>query len=372
MSVTSLLDTNTEFREIIKEHLPKKEQFRTNRGDKAFSKSYELLAPNNLNNRFYSTLVGTAFDYAARFIVARYACVNHDEESGITSDATSDLNSIHGFSYVKQTLEKKDGGTYQKLYDRYVNAIACVKIYFKRPDLDHGVLVEACCFLARMEQIYRSGGIMPRKGYESLLEKEPQEVYDDLKRLCDVFFETFITSGIVHDGSKVVFNPTFGKVSTLIDGADADIYIDGVLYDFKAAKESRYRWQEVAQIYVYYLLDCLEKISVGNDSQTAVTGKIHSIALYKARFGVIESFDIRKIDREDLIDTLVKLKDYLCTVEMRMKRPERTESMDTQTAIAAEITADVAEIRHSYMQAGMMAEVNDVKIRSWVDSLYNA
>lgn len=46
--------------------------------------------------------------------------------------------------------------------------------------------------------------------------------------------------------------------------------------------------------------------------------------------------------------------------------------MDTQTAIKSEITAKAAEIKHSYMQAGMMAEANDAKIRSWVDSLYSA
>ncbi|MCD7751496.1 MAG: hypothetical protein LUI10_07125 [Lachnospiraceae bacterium] len=369
MSVKSMLDSDERFREIIKEHLPKREQFRTNKGDKAFSTKYKLLAPNTLPGRYYSTLAGTAFDYAARFITARYASGNCGEENEITSNATSDLNSFYGLVAVRKLI---GGEAYKKMHDRYIEHLSRVKAYLKQPEADHSILSEPCSYFARLEHIYRSGGILPRDGYEVLLKNEPQEVYDDLKRLCDVFFETFITSGIVHDGSKVVFNPTFGKVSTLIDGADADIYMGGVLYDFKAAKESRYRWQEVAQIYVYYLLDCLEKISVGNDSQTAVAGKIHSIAPYKARFRMVESFDVMQIDREDLIDTLVKLKDYLCTVEMRMKRPGRPESMDTQTdTIAAEITADVAEIRHSYMQAGMMAEVNDVKIRSWADTLYS-
>ncbi|MCC8067288.1 MAG: hypothetical protein LIO94_09345 [Clostridiales bacterium] len=368
MSLTSLLDTDERFREIVKEHLSNRKLFRTNTGDKAFSTKYKLLAPNVLPGRYYSTLVGTAFDYAARFITARYAGGNCGEENEVTSNATADLNSFYGLAAAQKMIS---GEAYKKMHDRYVELLSRVKVYFRLPETDHSILLEPCCCFARLEHVFRSGGILPKDGYEVLLKNEPQEVYDHLKRLCDVFFEMFITSGIVHEGSKVVFNPKFGKISTLLDGADADIYIDGVLYDFKAAKESRYRWQEVTQIYVYYLLDCLEKISVGNDSQTAVTDKIHSIALYKARFGVVESFDVMQIDREDLIDTLVKLKDYLCTVEMRMKRPERTESMGTQTAIAAEITADVAEIRHSYMQAGMMAEVNDVKIRNWADTLYS-
>lgn len=70
MSVTSLLDSDARFREIIKEHLPKREQFRTNTGEKAFSRKYKLLVPNSLSNKYYSTLAGTAFDYAARFITA--------------------------------------------------------------------------------------------------------------------------------------------------------------------------------------------------------------------------------------------------------------------------------------------------------------
>lgn len=103
-----------------------------------------------------------------------------------------------------------------------------------------------------------------------------------------------------------------------------------------------------------------------------IADRIHSIALYKARFGIIESFDVRQIDREDLIDSLVKLKNYLCTVEMRIKRPESTKSMDVQPAVAAEITATIEETEHCYMKYGMLAEANDVKIKSLVGSIYSA
>ncbi|MCD8327033.1 MAG: hypothetical protein LUC90_10250 [Lachnospiraceae bacterium] len=312
-----MLDTDERFREIVKEHLPNRELFRTNTGDKAFSTKYRLLVPNTLPSRYYSTLAGTAFDYAARFITARYAGGNCGEENEVTSTATAELNSFYGLVAVQKMI---GGEAYKKMHDRYVELLSRVKAYFKQPEADHSILSEPCCYFARLEHIYRSGGILPKDGYEVLLKNEPQEVYDDLKRLCDVFFETFITSGIVHKGSKVVFNPTFGKESTLLGGADADIFIDGVLYDFKAAKESRYRWQEVAQIYVYYLLHDLNVMTELGlctetdyekkaQSQHMIAEGIDKIALYKARFGVIESLDVSLIKGK--LETQSKMSKYM-------------------------------------------------------------
>lgn len=316
MSVISLLDSDTRFREIIKEHLPKREQFGTNTGEKAFSKKYKLLAPNSLSNKYYSTLAGTAFDYAARFITARYAYGNRGEENEITTNATSDLNSFYGLVAIQKMI---GGEALKKLHDRYVEAFSRVKVYFRLPEVDHSILIEPCCYFARLEHIYRSGGVLPKDGYEVLLKNESQEVYSDLKQLCDVFFETFISNGIVHDGSRVVFNPSFCKASALLGGADADIYIDGVLYDFKTTKESGYHWQDVAQIYVYYLLHYLNVVT-GENSYAApddankghmIDGDIEKIALYKARFGVIESLDVPLIEAK--LETARKLTEYMKT-----------------------------------------------------------
>ena len=73
MSLSSKLagknSEDKELQEILKEILPKKEKFKTVSGKEAFSTNTVDKAPYNLSNKYYSSLVGIAFDYLARFTV---------------------------------------------------------------------------------------------------------------------------------------------------------------------------------------------------------------------------------------------------------------------------------------------------------------
>ncbi|WP_191565976.1 hypothetical protein [Metabacillus idriensis] len=68
---------------------------------------------------------------------------------------------------------------------------------------------------------------------------------------CEVFIERFMLPHVITPKSNVVFNPHFGIASKSCGGADADIYVDGTLYDFKTSKLTGYRWKEIAQIFSY-------------------------------------------------------------------------------------------------------------------------
>ena len=73
MSLTSMLRNRgyEEFHEVCKEIIPRKNDFRTNVTYPAFSHEYPVLAPNNLSQVYYSAVVGTAFDFMARVLIAR-------------------------------------------------------------------------------------------------------------------------------------------------------------------------------------------------------------------------------------------------------------------------------------------------------------
>ncbi|MGG0029232.1 hypothetical protein ABEX92_15355 [Bacillus safensis subsp. osmophilus] len=75
---------------------------------------------------------------------------------------------------------------------------------------------------------------------------------NELTGLMKTFEEKFIDRGFVKTDSKVVFNPHFGIASLLVDGADADILVDDVLYDFKVVKDVGYKSADVLQLTGYY------------------------------------------------------------------------------------------------------------------------
>jgi hypothetical protein len=99
-----------------------------------------------------------------------------------------------------------------------------------------------------LETVARSG-LPPVDINISLIEDTDNEIINDLRALCNVFKDKFINSGIFKENEDVVFNPHFGVVVSLhVGGADADIFINGTLYDFKCTKSRGYSWTECAQI----------------------------------------------------------------------------------------------------------------------------
>jgi len=75
MSLTSLLSKNTpeclEFQNILREIIPSKKQFYTVSGNFAFSNEYQEALSIELSNNYDYSVVGTAFDYLARIIIAK-------------------------------------------------------------------------------------------------------------------------------------------------------------------------------------------------------------------------------------------------------------------------------------------------------------
>lgn len=296
MSLTSMLRNRgyEEFHEVCKEIIPRKNDFRTNVTYPAFSHEYPVLAPNNLSQVYYSAVVGTAFDFMARVLIARI----------LKKDQLQVLDGLIAEKALRKSVTK-DNKLNKKLRDKYDLCIKECRKYILGKSNDYVKILPLSCYLAKLEHIIRSG-YPPSAGYSSLLEDIDKEITDDLHNICTVFYDVFIKSAIVHSDSEIIFNPTMGKWSTLCGGADADIFVDGVLYDFKTSIQLGYKWKEVAQLYGYYLLYLLEGDEDVTREKWINTHEIKSIAFYRARFGVIEKYVFG--DRSELVEEKSKFK----------------------------------------------------------------
>ena len=190
-----------------------------------------------------------------------------------------------------------------------INQLIWASEFVKHSYINFEELLPYALYLAKLEIIYRSG-MRPQDIKGSLLGKEENEILEDLKQLCVVFIEHFMITKVIKSESNVVFNPHFGIASMICGGADADIFIDGTLYDFKTSKKPGYSWIEIAQIFGYYFLN---KIAANlKDDKAELNGyTINKLAIYKARYGEIEFIDISTMESEKMEMTFNKINNLL-------------------------------------------------------------
>jgi hypothetical protein len=299
MSLTSYLGGKTpseiEFQTIIRQLIPSKNGFTTLSGRAPFSSDYEALVPCHLIDSYDSALVGMAFDYLARMSVGR---INSQNKEG----AIDDLCASRGLELLKIKIGYWRCRKYRKLYKVHLSRLK-EALFCRKPD-DIAIFT-AAIYLARLEMIFRSGKYPEDT---SLLKSiPPRYIVNDLASLFYLFEERFINGQIVKPTSTVVFNPDFGRiVPMIIGGADADIFIDGTLYDFKTTKNFGYRWKDAAQIVGYYLL-YLAAIALNEPYVPLTRFVLDSVALYKARFGEIERVSILDLGKENVKNSLISI-----------------------------------------------------------------
>lgn len=272
MSIVGMLNYNKDLKKLVTDALPSKRYYMSNINDTAFDRSSDLLVPCKYDASWEYAQIGRAVDYLFRFIVAR--SINGNKESSY-----SGLAAEAGLEMLKRN---KDYKIYNKKYDNYINLI---KKYVACNRVNQEDIIEAVYYFSNLELIYRNG--VDEKKIELLNNRPTGKILFDIRSLGEVFEETFIGK-IVTPCSDVVFNPHFGIWGTKCCGADADIYIDGVLYDFKCTVECGYRSREAAQVYAYYLLNLLCKTENNKDGSDLADRDITAIAIYHARHGSVE------------------------------------------------------------------------------------
>ena len=268
-----------EFRNYLSGTRPKTSLYKTVSRHRPFSSDYELKVPSNFTDRSFASVSGSAFDYLARFLVARKAKLYKNQ-------VTFDLKAYEGIKYFDSEHQK----IYYKRYDEEIKTVIEFVNYLEGAGINEAI--KAACFFARLEHSARTEWI-PNDKTISYIENESKEITKDLLKLSIVFEKEFV-GPIVRENSAIVYNPKFGDASKYLNGADADIYIDGVLYDFKTTKLFTARSLDETQMWRYFVFYKGSKID-NDDSCSLFFKDVKALALYKARFGEIEYLKIGDI-----------------------------------------------------------------------------
>ena len=274
MPLTTLIRNNTKVKAVLKEISPSKNTFISDSTFPAFSKDAPMIVPYCLENNTDAALVGSTADYLFRFLIAR--TINKGKETVL-----KDLIAEGGLALLPDTIGQEIKPKMQIILN---DGRTLARKYIYGEEIKEKDLAEFALRLAYLDQFRRSGRLPDCP--DEMVNRKDDILINDLLALLDTFKKNFIESGLVFSDSIVIFNPRFGRWGAQCGGADADIYIDGVLYDFKCTKGIYKDWTEIGQIYGYY---CLYRLCCEDaDNDTPWTQhQIDAIAIYKARYGMI-------------------------------------------------------------------------------------
>lgn len=210
----------------------------------------ELKAPPLTKN--YST-VGTALDYALRLRVLQL------NPELVSAWVDFPLTAEYGIKGNKKRHEFIFGFR-QKLTRLSTN-----------PD-DVMELLPDCVILAKLESVYRSGMDFPNSDIFSV---DSNDVVD-LTTLLGISGSDIFTAR-----KKCLLNPTFGKSSGDIGGADADLLLDDCLVDIKTTKYLEFTKDHFRQLMGYYFLNLREH---------ELLGRLNYLGIYYSRYGLLFKF----------------------------------------------------------------------------------
>lgn len=287
MSLTKFIN-NKEVRKMFRDNTFKPLTGKILKGD--------ILAPPQ-SKRYM--LIGTAFDYLMRFYIeynnniksddwiARrsiQSCsmFDPDEFEKISNNLTPNDLKINEFN-DKFVLYNNDDQVYQCIVSLMYSDIS-YQTYIKtgKPTDD---LFISCILLAKLDGIVRGGYIDEELG---IIYKEDIK---DMKNLYNT-----IPNNIFNNLFNIQLNPTFGKGSILVGGADADLIINDELIDIKTTKKLAISRDFFNQIFGYYILNRIN----GNNN-------INKIGIYFSRYGIKYTYDIYDIASEDEIQKFIKI-----------------------------------------------------------------
>jgi hypothetical protein len=247
MSLTSFL-TNPDVRARFRQEFP---------NAKSMSMKLDLLAP-PISKRY--SMVGTAFDYLMRFYL------QHLNPKAVTrrwvAEAAVELLAEH-----------------PPLFEKGKQIVFQAK---KRlvPFLDTGhiadELIESSLLLAQLDPIFRAG-----RGHEVIGTIYPEDV-KDLKNLLSIVKAELFTAHTL-----CLTNPTFGRASRLVGGADADLMIDDTLIDIKTRKEAQLKTEDIHQLLGYYALH-----ELGGIGELTPKPPIQNLAIYFSRHGYLHRMEV--------------------------------------------------------------------------------
>lgn len=247
MSLTSFLDIK-DVNDRLKPLRPKMPR----------SLTLDLLVEPKTNHR---STVGTAFDYLLRFEIKRRA-----------------PNAVEREYWVAEPGPFPDAKTLDRAFQITASARIAYAEYLRterprRAQLEQ--LAAHAIRLAKVDVIVRSGYIDP-----TLEEADPSDIEDLTALLKVVPFDRLL------DAKTMILNPTFGRSSMLVGGADADLIAGNVLIDFKTVVNSVIKPKDLDQLLGYWLLGRHER-----RTNTSFP-EVNSAGIYFARHGHLWTVDV--------------------------------------------------------------------------------
>lgn len=194
-----------------------------------------------------AALIGTAFDYALRFeLERRYP---HARTEAWVADA-SVRKLLLGAANPMISLDHlaQDVTLYSTAKKIVADAHAGITHYLKDPHPTPEARTEMVAHairLGKVDVVFRAGS---QYADPNLALADPGDVKDIL-RLLDVTPYERLT-----DHTSLWLNPTFGRYSEVVGGADADAIAGNVLIDFKATKDPAIDKKYVRQLVSYVFL----------------------------------------------------------------------------------------------------------------------
>jgi len=282
MSLTYELNHPTPVRDVLAKAAESCLDWRYLSSNKPFlPKEAEIKLPLDPTLSHQATTLGMAFDYAARFRIAK-TMNKAAQKASLTKLVADEAALVTGVNRMYTLMSSQVEGLVNQ-------AKEAVRFYYAdKADLRD--MLQAAYVLALFEGVARSGHFF--FGNDELIPiviDFPKGAIEELERLLDLFESSFLP--LVRPDMVVVFNPQF-SVPLPIGGSDADFYLDGTLYDFKVVSSFRNWKQEVEQILGYYFLDRLAKEKKAGVKCSLQDCPILHLAFYEARLGEVIKCDV--------------------------------------------------------------------------------
>lgn len=281
MSLTTILNYSTKeykgFRTFLSETFPKPR----------LKSNDPLLSPLISTN---PSLIGTAFDYLLRFHLQK------KYKGKVVSTGWVSENAINGY-FKKPGIAYQSFGSDDELNAKDIKRLLAIKKkvpqkfkwckavhakFLQSRENDLPQLLEACLFLARLDNIYRRS-LPTLEELRTVFDFRKEDIVD-LKSLIDCCsLEQF------RPNSHIVLNPGFG---TDIINADADLVVDEMLIEVKVTKHLKLSREHFNQLIGYYLLYLIGGIPHMRKL------KISKLGVYFARHNLLWTVKVDQIGNE--------------------------------------------------------------------------
>lgn len=263
MSLTTFLN-NKDVKARFKEEFPRPK----------FTLREDLLAPPVTKHYM---LIGTAFDYLMRFYTKRL------NPEAITRKWVAE-GSIERMEWERLALDSQrvpfeiDDNLLGEAHEMLSQAKIAYSDYIKSGEMNDEV-IKGTILLAQLDAYFRAEFIGEDFGIV-----DDGDVADLRRLISLVNPDSFKAKGLC------LLNPTFGKASQLVGGADADLVIDNLLIDIKTTKQPKFTRAYLNELVGYYVL-----YKLGGIPNATVEPNIKNLGIYFSRYGELYTFPVTSV-----------------------------------------------------------------------------